>query len=101
MKRLVSAFAVMSLALTGCGASLCDDLADASESLGEKAQPCGGGTTSDPITDEELNQCKESLDKCTDADKEKLGDFVDCINELPTCSTSNQNTFVSSLLACG
>jgi hypothetical protein len=98
-KQFACVFAVVSLALTGCGGSLCQDLADTSESLGEKAKACGA-TPSDPITEEEINQCEESLDSCTDSDKKALEDFISCLDELPTCSTANQSAFATSLLAC-
>ncbi len=101
MKRIVSVFAVMSLALAGCGGSLCEDLADSLDTVNEKSKPCGGGTETDPITDEEIKACEESLDSCSDADKDALGKFNDCVNDLDTCSTGNENAFAAALLACG
>jgi hypothetical protein len=102
MKRLAFAFAVVSLALTGCGGSVCEDVADSFNSFIDKAKPCTSGTTIDPITDADIKQCEENFDKsCTDSDKKALKAFTDCLDELPTCSASNQNTFVADTEKCG
>lgn len=101
MKRIVSVFAVVSLALTGCGGSLCEDVADSLDKVNEKAKPCGFDSTTDPITDDDIKRCEDNLDKCTDADKDALGKFNDCIGDLATCSTGNENAFAAALLACG
>jgi hypothetical protein len=101
MKRLAAVFAVVSLALTGCGSSLCNDLADETDALGQKIKPCNPDIPTDPVTEEEINQCKDELKRCTDADKEVLETFTECISKLPTCSTSNQNTFATGLATCG
>lgn len=101
MKRLAFAFAVVSLALTGCGGSLCEDMADAATDFAVKAKPCSSEVTSPTFTDEEIKQCEESIDKtCTEPDKKALEAFVECIDKLPTCSTDNQNSFGLAALAC-
>jgi hypothetical protein len=99
MKRLAGAFVVMALALTGCGGSLCEDTADSLETLSKKAKPCGIAPSTPP-TENEIKQCEDNLDKCTDADKKALGNFNDCIDKLATCSTDTQNTFGVAVLAC-
>jgi hypothetical protein len=101
MKRLACAVMLVSLALTGCGNSVCEDMADAFEEFDEKAKPCDDGSEpSDPITDEDIAQCDKELENCSDSDKDAIKDFADCIKDVPTCSPSNPDPFSSASLAC-
>jgi hypothetical protein len=101
MKRLAYAFAVISLALTGCGGSVCEDVADSFNSFIEKAKPCLEGVTIDPISDADIEMCEENIDNtCSDADKEALQKFTDCLNDLDTCSSSNQNAWAAEAEKC-
>jgi hypothetical protein len=101
MKRLACAVMLVSLALTGCGNSVCEDMADAFEDFDEKAKPCDDGSEpSDPITDAEIEQCDKDLESCSDSDKDAIRDFADCLADVPTCSPSNQDAFASASLAC-
>ncbi len=99
MKRLACVVAAVSLALVGCGGSLCSDLVDAYEGLDEKGKACGGETEpgEETITEE---QCEEALEQCTDDDKETLQEFADCVNDVPACKAGGEQAYGTALLAC-
>jgi len=105
MKKMFGVIAVAAMALTGCG-NLCEDIADTFESVSKKAETCpsydeGDAAAPTSITEAQINQCSEAVEKsCTDADKEILEKAVDCLNELPTCTAANEQTFQSGILAC-
>ena len=100
MKKLIAGCtAAAGLALTGCGGDLCDDAESTFESLVEKASPCYPDAEAIfPPVDKE--SCKASLDSCTDADKDKMTNLLDCLNELDTCSTETAQTFAAGATAC-
>ena len=102
MKKLACALAVVSLSMMGCSGSLCDDFADAGKTLNDKISSCPylGDAKVDEPTDSEIKQCEDSLDKCSDADKKALNDFISCIDKLDKCSPSNEQAFANSFLAC-
>lgn len=99
MKRLISAFAVISLVLTGCGGSVCEDFKNVSEELSEKAKPCSDGTTG---TDEpfDVQQCEADLAKCSDDDKKALEEYVNCLGDVDTCEKGKEDVFGGAVLAC-
>ncbi|HVG60229.1 MAG TPA: hypothetical protein VNA24_16850 [Hyalangium sp.] len=99
MKRLVSAFAVASLVLTGCSGSICEDFKDVSEDISEKAKPCSDGT---PGTDEpfDVQQCEEDLAKCSEDDKKALEEYVDCLGDVETCEKGKEDVYGGAVLAC-
>jgi hypothetical protein len=99
MKRLISAFAVISLVLTGCGGSVCEDFKNVSEELSEKAKPCSDGTTG---TDEpfDVQQCEADLAKCSDDDKKALEEYVNCLSGVDTCEKGKEDVFGGAVLAC-
>lgn len=97
-KLMIGAIFASTLALTGC-VSTCDDLANASEVFEQKVKPCT--SAGEEPTAFNINQCKNSLDKCTDSEKEALGKFANCIRELPECTPATEEGFTSALLACG
>lgn len=99
MKRLAGVVAVVSLALAGCGGSVCQDTADSYDTLNEKAKPCGA-TVVNPITEAEINTCEDNLDKCSDSDKKSLEDFNDCVGDLAKCSPGGERTFDSAVDTC-
>ena len=101
MKRFACAVMLVSLALTGCGNSLCEDFADSFEKFDEKAKPCDtSGEPSESITDEDIKQCEKDLETCSSSDKDAIKDFIDCLNDVPTCNPSNQDPFAAATLAC-
>jgi hypothetical protein len=99
MKRLACAFAVVSLALTGCGGSICEDFKDAGEDLQEKAKPCSDGTTG---TDEpfDVKQCESDLSKCSDSDKDALNEYIDCLGDVDKCVKGQEQAFAGAVLGC-
>ena len=100
MKLWACAVAVVSLALAGCGSSVCESLASAVDSLDEKVKPCGL-TGSTPITDDEIKQCDKDVDaSCTSGDKSELHDYASCIKDVPACSSGNTDPFTTALDAC-
>jgi hypothetical protein len=103
MKRLASVFAVVSLAVTGCGGSLCDDLADSDKSFYDKTKACSSvndGTPYKEPTEADFDQCESSIKSCTDADKDNIGKFNDCVNGLPTCTASTEESFTNAFAGC-
>ncbi|NOK14677.1 hypothetical protein [Corallococcus exercitus] len=106
MKKILFGLAAMaSLTLTACGGNICDDTADAADDLVKKVEECGLSTSGyQKPTDSEIESCKESLDACTDADKDKLNAYVDCLNEIKGCSDkteAEQQAFGLRIVACG
>ncbi|NOK23322.1 hypothetical protein [Corallococcus carmarthensis] len=105
MKNILFGLAAMaSLTLTACGGNVCDDSADAFNSLVDKVSECGLPTTGfEAPTDAEIESCKDSLDSCTDADKDKLSEYADCVSDVKGCSdktASEQQAFALRLTAC-
>jgi hypothetical protein len=96
MKKMFGMVAVAALVLTGCG-NTCDDLDDAVTAFNKKAAPCNDN--SDVLTFN-MNQCTNNIDKCSSDDKKAIGDFADCLRDLPTCSSSNENSFNAGFLTC-
>jgi hypothetical protein len=100
MKRLACAFAVVSLALTGCGGSICEDFKDVSEDLEEKAAPCSDGTNGGSNEEFNVQQCESDLAKCTDEDKEALEDYISCLGDVDKCEKGKEDAFGGAVLAC-
>lgn len=102
MKRLIGAFAVVSLSLMGCGGSLCDDLADSDKDFYEKTKACSdyNDTPYTEPTDAQIEQCEQSVKSCTDDDKDKISKFNDCVADLPTCTEATQDQFTASFAGC-
>ncbi|WIG95448.1 hypothetical protein [Myxococcus sp. SDU36] len=106
-KLLIGLVATSSLVFgTGCGGDgdLCEDTADAYNSLADKVEDCPEiaqfiGMLE--LGDEEIRECKESLDSCSDSDKDKIRSLVDCLNDMPRCRSSNEEAWVAELQACG
>jgi hypothetical protein len=102
MKRLVCAVALVSLAVTGCSGSLCDQFDDSGKDLVDKVKACPSFsqiTYTEP-TEAERQQCENSLKACTDSDKEALNKFLDCVNDLDKCEAASEQAFAASFLAC-
>lgn len=102
-KILFSLAAITSLTLTACGGNYCNDSSDASKDLSEKSEECGLTGFFEELTEEELNTCKDDLDKCSDDDKKKLDAIVDCLEDVKGCSDktdAEQAAFTSRVLAC-
>ena len=98
MKKLIAGLVLAAAALTGCGGSVCGDLKDGYESLGEKAAPCGGGEGFENL---DTDECEASIDECSDSEKEAISDFSDCLKDLDKCDPNNAQAFISDLTTCG
>jgi hypothetical protein len=88
------------LFLAGCGGGgtdVCDKVATGLNDLITKAAPCSTSTPPSPLT---ADQCRQSLGNCTDADKQKLGDFGSCLSALPTCSPATVSSWQTSVQDC-
>ncbi|MFB1482742.1 hypothetical protein [Corallococcus sp. RDP092CA] len=105
MKKILFGLAAMaSLSLTACGGNVCDDTSDAFDSLIDKVEECGIPTTGfEKPTDEDIDSCKEALDSCSDADKDKLSEYADCLKDVKGCSDktqAEQEAFGERLASC-
>lgn len=102
MKRFVTALAVVSLSMVGCGGSLCDDFASSLGGIEEKVEDCPSFADSgfEEPTDAEKEQCEESLDSCSENDKKILETFISCVDKLDKCVASSEQAFALSLLGC-
>jgi len=94
---------VLLVAAAGCGSSnsssaTCDNLANALTGLNSKVAPCG---TSPGITFDK-NQCVQAFNNsgCTDGDRQKINDYANCLNGLPTCAPATQTAWLNSLVDC-
>ncbi len=82
-----------------CGSSsadICAHLASAGASLETKAQPCGISETSPSES-----VCEANLASCSASDQSTITAALNCIDGLPTCSTSTEQAFGQALEACG
>ncbi|MCY1043965.1 hypothetical protein OV208_21800 [Corallococcus sp. bb12-1] len=103
MKKFLIGLAALA-SLTACGGNLCDDSEDAADDLFSKAEACGITVTkpAEP-TDAERDACKESLDTCSDADKDKLNDYLSCLKDAKGCSdktSAEQQAYGERIAAC-
>jgi hypothetical protein len=102
MKRFVCAVALVSLAMTGCSGSLCDQFDDSGKDLVDKVKACPSFSDikyTEP-TEAEKKQCEDSLKACTDSDKKSLEKFIDCVNGLDKCEAASEQQFAAAFLAC-
>jgi len=96
-KWMLGVAAVAALALTGCG-DTCDDLADADKVFLKKYAPCATPNNNPEAFN--INQCDANLNRCTDSEKQALGQFSNCIRNLPECSPANTDPFDTAFTAC-
>ncbi|MFP2962882.1 hypothetical protein ACLEPN_35210 [Myxococcus sp. 1LA] len=106
-KLLIGLVATSSLVFgTGCGGDdedLCEDLAGAFESLSDKVDGCpeiSPFISQLRLGQEEINQCKESMDSCTDADKDNLRDASECIRDISQCRSATIEAWAAELERC-
>jgi len=99
--RLRTLAMLRTLALTACASSsdttVCDKLSTGLNDFATKAAQCVSTPPSTGITAE---QCRQSIDKCTDSDRQKLADFGSCLSALPTCTPSTLSAWQSSVQSC-
>lgn len=103
-KIMIGLVAVSSLVFgTGCGGDVCEDIADAYESLDEKTEDCptlNAIISEVEFSDEDIDECKEQFEDCSDDEKDKLNDSIDCINDLPDCESGGEQAWAAKLQAC-
>ncbi len=105
-KLLIGLVATSSLVFgAGCGGDgdLCEDLADSFSSLSGKVDGCpeiSPFISELRLGEEEINQCKESLDRCTDADKDKLRRAADCLSGVSQCRSATIEAWANELESC-
>jgi hypothetical protein len=100
MKKFASMFAVVALALAGCGGDgICDDLKGDSKDLYEKTKACSSEPYEEP-TDADVEQCEESIKSCSDSEKDKLQDFRECLLDLPNCTPATKDEFGAAFAGC-
>jgi hypothetical protein len=100
-KIMIGLAAACSLALTACGGSQCDDIADASKHISDSTTACTSihSAYTEP-TQAEKDSCETSLKSCTSDDKKKIDDFVSCINGLGTCKAGEEQSYSLQVVGC-
>ncbi len=95
---IIGLIAASAVALTGCS-STCDNFATIGDDLVEKVKPClEAGDPTPPAFN--VNQCDRAYDNCTDAEKESLDEYADCLDKLEACTPGTKNAFGTALEAC-
>jgi hypothetical protein len=104
MKKWLACVAAVSLALVGCGGgNECDDVDEAYDEVADKAANCRNvidDSYFEGLSDNEVDQCKEDLENCTDGDKDVIKDFSECVQDVPKCAASNTDPFEDGLTIC-
>lgn len=95
MTRRLAA-ALLSLLLAGCG-SLCTRAEATATSFTDKALPCG---STGPTPRFDRMACEASMGACTAEDTQRLWDYLDCLDALPTCEPKQAAAFSAAVLAC-
>ncbi|WP_224241707.1 hypothetical protein [Hyalangium gracile] len=99
MKQWALAVAMVSVALTGCGGSECEDAVDTGKSVAKKAEACS--EYSELISEDyTVAQCEEEIEGCSDDDQEKFEKWLDCMNALPTCTSGSSEDFGDAVFLC-
>jgi len=81
------------------GGALCDKAAAVGPSLNQKIAPCVPAGTPAPVNIPSGTTCVTALAQCTSADQAILSTFLDCVNAVPTCSTTTQTAFLNAVTA--
>ena len=102
MRRIAFGAAFLLFAV-GCGSgssasSTCDDFGNALNGLRTKYTACG--TLPDFGFNKDNCVAAYNNSQCSDADKQKIRDFVSCLNNMPTCTTQTQNDWGTQLGNC-
>ena len=103
MRGIALGWVVVLGAAVGCGSSnssaaTCDNLANALTGLNSKYSACG--SSSAIIFDK--NQCQQAFSNvgCSDADRQKINDYANCLSGLPNCTPATQAAWLNSLVTC-
>ena len=100
MRRIAFGAALLLFAV-GCGSSAsspCDNFGNALNGLNSKYAACG----TLPSFGFDKNSCVEAYNNshCSDADKQKINDFANCLNNLPNCTPATQAAWATSFQNC-
>ena len=95
--RTVWTIGLLSISGCGGGSDVCDQLATGLNDLAKSAAGCSSSVPQPPLT---ADQCRQSIDNCSDSDKQKLGDFGRCLSALPTCSPQTLADWQTSVQNC-
>ncbi len=95
---IIGLIAASAVALTGCS-STCDNFSSTGDDFIEKIKPCLDADDLPPAAFN-VNQCDRAYSNCTDAEKEALDEYNDCLNKLESCTPGTSEAFKSALEAC-
>lgn len=97
-------FAVVAVAVSGCGGSVCDRI-DASVTRffagkTECAYMDGSTTVTVKKTTGSAMSCNSKVSACTAADQAILDKYVKCVEAAPVCSAGNEKAAGTAMTAC-
>lgn len=95
---IIGLIAASSVALTGCS-STCDNFSSIGDDLIEKVKPCLDAGKEPPAAFN-VNQCDRAYANCTDAEKEALDEYADCLDKLQACTPGTSDAFKNAQEAC-
>jgi hypothetical protein len=107
-KLLIAMLATSSLVFgTGCGGDLCEDTQDTIEGLSDKLDDCPQleqaleqALGEFDFDDDDVEECKEDIEDCSDSDVEKREEALDCINDLDKCEEGDEEAWATDFLEC-
>jgi hypothetical protein len=82
------------LCLSACG-TICDTAVAAENAANQRGQPCNS-----TVTVHDANKCNSGLSKCSPDDTKAIQGYIDCLNNLPQCSTDTKTSWDFSALGC-
>lgn len=102
MRRIAFGAALLLFAV-GCGSgssasSVCDDFGNALNGLRTKFSACG--TLQDFGFNKDSCVAAYNDSHCSDADKQKIRDFVTCLNNMPNCTPGTENDWGTAFDNC-
>ena len=93
---LAGALAVM-LVLSGCGAPVCVDVANAYTELGKKGEGCSGVV---PVPSFNQAQCEQNISECTANDMDRLSKKAGCFRAIASCDAQSEQAFATAIDQC-
>jgi hypothetical protein len=84
------------LCLSACG-TVCDAAVAAENAANQRGEPCGSNSK---VTVHDANKCNSGLSKCSPDDTKAIQSYIDCLNNLPQCTTDTQTSWNFSALGC-
>lgn len=103
-KTIVSLTALAALVLSGCSSkTFCEDQTEVFDDvMADKLKDCPNMkammSVSAPISGQ---ACEDAYDKCTDNDRTKLEEAVECERNVAACTAETENTtWLASIMGC-